>query len=70
MRYLSIIALLAASLGYVGVGEAFAMGGMGDPSTNQRENNARCDAQKRGEYPRDHNACLPDDPPLSYYAPK
>jgi hypothetical protein len=43
---------------------AFA-GGMGDPSTNMREKNAICEAQRRGEGPLYPNLCLPELPPDS-----
>ena len=64
MRNFSILALVAASVGVANVGHAVAasMGGMGDVSANMRANQATCEAQRRGEYPRYHNACLPDYP--------
>lgn len=65
MRNFSIVALIAASVGFAGVGQADAMG-MGDPSASMRANQAICDAQRRGEYPRYHDACLPDYPDYRY----
>jgi hypothetical protein len=38
---------------------AFA-GGMGDSSRTMRENNAICEAQRRGEGPRFPDLCWPD----------
>jgi hypothetical protein len=62
----SMAAIGAAWVCVSGVGPAFAAsGGMGDPSAHTRELNAICDAQRRGEYPRYHEACLPD-----YVAPR
>jgi hypothetical protein len=62
MRNFSIVAIVAASVGFASVGQALASGGMGDPSASMRAQRAVCDAQRRGEYPRYHNACLPDYP--------
>ena len=69
MRIFSIVALVAASVGVASVGNAVAgnMGGMGDVSAHMREDQAICDAQRRGEYPRYHNACLPDYRPSPEY---
>jgi hypothetical protein len=67
MRKVSIVAMLAFVTGLSGVGPSVASsGGMGDPSAHMRYMQEICDAQKRGEYPRYHEACLPDDrgPPL------
>jgi hypothetical protein len=61
MRDLSIVVIVAASVGFAGVGPAVAGGGMGDPSASMREMRAICDAQRRGEYPRTYDACLPGD---------
>jgi hypothetical protein len=63
MRNLSIVVLIVASIALSGVGSA--VGGMGDPSAGMRYNQAICDAQRRGEYPRYHDACLPDYPDRS-----
>jgi hypothetical protein len=63
MRNLSIVVLIVASAALSGVGSAVA--GMGDPSAGMRYMQAICDAQRRGEYPRYHNACLPDYPDRS-----
>ena len=63
MHNFSRIALMAVSIGVASVGQigaASANGGMGDPSAFMRANLARCEAQRRGEYPRYHEACLPD----------
>jgi hypothetical protein len=64
MRNFSMITLFAASLGLASFGGVVAAsangGGMGDPSAAMRANLATCEAQRRGEYPRDHEACLPD----------
>jgi hypothetical protein len=72
MRKFSILTILALSAGLAGVGPSFAgggaggSGGMGDPSAHMRYMQEVCDAQKAGTYPRDHQACLPDDmgPPI------
>jgi hypothetical protein len=70
MRKVSIVAMVALMAGLSGVGPSFAngsgTGGMGDPSAHMRRMQEICDLQKRGEYPRYHEACLPDDmgPPL------
>jgi hypothetical protein len=67
MRNFSMVAIFAASVGFAGIGQAVAagMGGMGDSSASMRAQQAICDAQRRGEYPRYHNACLPDYPDYS-----
>lgn len=50
MRKLSVLAIVVAFVGFAGVGPAAANGGaMGDPSAHQREIQATCDAQRRGE---------------------
>lgn len=36
--------------------------GMGDPSTVLKEKNAICDAQRRGEAPRNPDMCMPELP--------
>jgi hypothetical protein len=64
MRNLSIVVLIVASVALSGVGSAVAIS-MGDPSAGMRYNQAICDAQRRGEYPRYHDACLPDYPDRS-----
>ena len=53
---------LAAMLVVLAPAAAFA-GGMGDPSTVLRQNNAICEMQKRGEGPLQPNLCLPEYPP-------
>ena len=58
----SIIAIIAASVGFASVGPAVAMGGMGDPSANMRHVQEICDKQRCGEYPPNPTACLPDYP--------
>ena len=65
MRNFSIVAIFAASVGFASIGQAVAGGGMGDVSAHMRSDQDICDAQRRGEYPRDHNACLPDHPDYS-----
>jgi hypothetical protein len=64
MSNFSKIALMAVSIGIASVGQIGAAsansGGMGDPSAAMRANLAICDAQRRGEYPRYFEACLPD----------
>ena len=65
MRNFSIVAIVAASIGFASVGQAVANGGMGDPSASMRAMRAICDAQRRGEYPRYYDACLPDYPDRS-----
>jgi len=70
MRNFSIVAIFAASVGFAGIGQAAAAGGMGDVSASMREEQAVCDAQRRGEYPRYHNACLPDYPGYPDYSDK
>jgi hypothetical protein len=65
MRNFSIVAIFAASVGFAGIGHAAAAGGMGDVSANMRYDQQICDEQRRGEYPRYHNACLPDYPDYS-----
>jgi len=66
MGNFSIVAIVAASLGFASVGQAVANNsGMGDPSAHMRANQAICEAQRRGEYPRYYNACLPDYPDKS-----
>jgi hypothetical protein len=62
MRNYIITAALFAVFALTGVGQAFAGGGMGDVAANVRGNNERCEAQRRGEYPKYFNACLPDYP--------
>lgn len=63
MSKFSMIAFIAASIGLAGAGPAVAKSnGMGDPSAHMRADQAVCDAQRRGEYPRYHDACLPDYP--------
>jgi hypothetical protein len=62
MRKFSILAVVALATGLGGIGPSVA-GNMGDPSAHMRRMQEICDAQRRGEYPRDHDACLPDDPP-------
>ncbi len=72
MRNLSILAILALATSFAGAGPSYA-GNMGDPSAHMRYMQEICDLQKRGEYPRDHNACLPDDlgsPVGVYQAPQ
>jgi hypothetical protein len=64
MRNLSIVLLIVASFALSGIGSAVA-GNMGDPSAGMRQMQAICDAQRRGEYPRYHDACLPDYPDRS-----
>jgi len=64
MRNLSIVVLIVASVALSGVGGTVARS-MGDPSAGMRYNQAICDAQRRGEYPRYHDACLPDYPDRS-----
>ena len=66
MRNFSIVAIIAASVGFASIGHAVAGGGMGDVSASMREEQAICDAQRRGEYPRYHDACLPDYPDKSH----
>jgi len=56
-RILLVISLLLTTLS-----PALA-GGMGDPSTNTREKNAICEAQKRGQGPLYPNLCLSEYPP-------
>jgi len=67
MRNLSTVVLIVASFALSGIGSAVAgsMGNMGDPSAGMRYMQAICDAQRRGEYPRYHDACLPDYPDRS-----
>ena len=65
MRNFSIVAIVAASVGFASVGQAVANGGMGDPSASMRAQQEICDEQRRGEYPRYHDACLPDYPDYS-----
>ena len=65
MRIFSITAIVLASVGFASLGQAIANGGMGDPSASMRAEQALCDAQRRGEYPRYHDACLPDYPDRS-----
>ena len=65
MRNMSIVAIVAATVGFASAGQAVAGGGMGDVSAHMRQDQAICDAQRRGEYPRYHNACLPDYPDKS-----
>ena len=71
MRNLSSVALIVASFALSGIGSAVAgsMGNMGDPSAGMRYQQAICDAQRRGEYPPYHDACLPDYPDRSGIAP-
>jgi hypothetical protein len=64
MPNLSIVVLVAASVALSGVGSAVALSS-GDPSAGMRYNQAICDAQRRGEYPRYPDACLPDYPDRS-----
>ena len=64
MRNLSIVVLIVASVALSGVGSTVARS-MGDPSAGMRYMQAICDAQRRGEYPRYHDACLPDYPDRS-----
>jgi hypothetical protein len=64
MRNFSIVALIVASFALSGIGSAAAHS-MGDPSAGMRYQKAICDAQRRGEYPRYHDACLPDYPDQS-----
>lgn len=62
MRKVSIVAIIACVAGLAGVGPSVAGGtGMGDPSAHMRYMQQICDEQKRGEYPRYHEACLPDE---------
>jgi len=70
MRKFSILTLALLTAGLAGATPSFA-GGMGDPSAHMRYMQQICDAQKAGAYPRDHQACLPDDmgPPIGYPAP-
>ncbi len=68
MRKLSIVAIVLAS-GLAGVSPSLAnsgSGGMGDPSAHMRYMQEICDQQRRGEYPRYHDACLPDYQPQVY----
>jgi hypothetical protein len=53
---------LSAAAFLVLIATAYA-GGMGDPSAILRQNNAICDAQRRGERPRYPDMCLPELPP-------
>ena len=73
MRNLSTVVLIVASFAVSGIGSAVAgnmsNGNMGDPSAGMRQMQAICDAQRRGEYPRYHDACLPDYPDRSGIAP-
>ena len=64
MRNMSIVALIVASVALFGAGGAVARSS-GNPSAGMRYNQAICDAQRRGEYPRYHDACLPDYPDRS-----
>ncbi|MFY9970267.1 MAG: hypothetical protein WBQ45_03170 [Roseiarcus sp.] len=64
MRNMSIVALIVASVALSGAGGAVARSS-GNPSAGMRYNQAICDAQRRGEYPRYHDACLPDYPDRS-----
>ncbi len=68
MRKFSILTIAVLATGLAGVTPSLAggSGGMGDPSAHMRYMQAICDAQKAGTYPRDHQACLPDDmgPPI------
>jgi len=57
MRKLSVVAIVIAFVGVVGVGKAGANGGMGDPSVHQKEIQANCEAQRRGELPGYPSAC-------------
>lgn len=60
MSKVSIFALAALVVCF---GPTFAMaGGMGDSSAHMRAIQAECDAQKRGEIPRDRQVCLPTVP--------
>ena len=68
MHNLSIVLLIVASFALSGIGSAVA-GNMGDPSAGMRYMQSICDAQRRGEYPRYHDACLPDYPDRSGIAP-
>ncbi len=70
MRNLSVLAILALATGLSGAGPSYAAGGMGDPSAHMRYMQEICNLQKSGQYPRDHNACLPDDlgPPVGTYS--
>jgi hypothetical protein len=66
MRNFSIVAIVAASVGFASGGQALAnSNGMGDPSASMRAQREVCDAQRRGEYPRYYNACLPGYPDKS-----
>ena len=68
MHNLSIVALIVASVALSAIDSAVA-GNMGDPSAGMRYMQSICDAQRRGEYPRYHDACLPDYPDRSGIAP-
>jgi len=57
MRNLSFVVIIMAVVGLASVGQAAANGNMGDPSAHMRQMEETCAAQKRGEYPKDHNAC-------------
>ena len=62
MRNFSIVAIFAG-VGFASIGHAVAAGGMGDVAAHMRYDQLICDEQRRGEYPRNFNACLPDYPP-------
>ena len=62
MRKSSILALAAIAAALSSPGPAAANGGMGDSSAHVREMQAICEAQKRGEIPRNPDACLPRFP--------
>jgi hypothetical protein len=64
MRNFSIVVLIVASFALSGIRSAVAQSS-GDPSAGMRYMQAICDAQRRGEYPRYHDACLPDYPDRS-----
>ena len=57
MRRLSILATVLAFVGFAGVDRAAANGNMGDAGAHQREIQAICDRQKRGEIPGYPSGC-------------
>jgi hypothetical protein len=66
MRRFIRLSTLSAVLAVVAVAGAEA-GGMGDPSTHMKEQNAICDKQRRGELPPNPNMCLPELPVTPVY---
>ena len=57
MRKASVVALIIALGGLASVRQAAANGNMGDVGAHMRQMEETCEAQRRGEYPRYHNAC-------------